>query len=236
MLHDAPSTLLTPTHLVPLGEDGHEEWERYADFYPELLFADDDNYVLLVNYESDYLELTYVCVIGRTACGGMPYRPTAIPELGEARLVAYQNFLRCTGPAPGTLSRRAQKLSSGISSFIERTIFPLQKEMLRAVIVTGGASDMDSIWQAANDALPLSKTGGLRRWMTQPSCLSLGAAAEIRKELIGIDQRDCYCELPAPWKDGPLWNDTWRLENGFPLADEWLCITDLDKVAVSLLQ
>ena len=105
---------------------------------------------------------------------------------------------------------------------MNRTTFPLQKEMLRAVTVTGGASDMDSIWQAANDTLPFVKNWRFKTLHDPAFVPSLGAAAEIRRELIRIGQRECYCEVPVPWKDGPLWNDTWRLEYGMAMQQTWV--------------
>jgi hypothetical protein len=44
---------------VAWAEDGHENWRYEYDYYPEDIFADDANYVILVRWQPDYLEITY---------------------------------------------------------------------------------------------------------------------------------------------------------------------------------
>ncbi|KAJ9134818.1 hypothetical protein NKR23_g9896 [Pleurostoma richardsiae] len=138
---------------VAWAEDGHENWRYEYDYYPEDIFADDDNYVLL-----------------------------ALLELGEDNVMAASKTSEQMVQRPlggGTTSSRVQRLSSGISDFMERTRFPLQKEMLKAVVVTGDASDMDSIWRAVHDALFFVDSWRFKTLNNSPGfVLSLGAAAE----------------------------------------------------------
>ncbi len=69
-----------------------------------------------------------------------------------------------------------------------RTSLPPQKEMLRPAVVTGDASDSDSIWEAVHDALPFVGGGRFKRVTGDTAfALNFGVVTEMRREILVID-------------------------------------------------
>ncbi len=194
---------------APWAAYGHEVWEYAYDMYPDQIFADEDNYILLANFEPDFLELAYICV---DFCEEIRSRPEAILELGQRAL------------ANETHSNQVQRLSYGIDAFMERTKFPSQKKKLRAVAVTGGASDMESLHEALREALPFLESWRFKTLDDSAFALSLGAAAGTRGRLLSQEQWDCQCDItPTPWEHLCFHTDDEKREMGLPLITEWPC-------------
>ena len=196
---------------APGAEHGREVWEYAYDRDYDLIFADEDNYILLANFEPDFLELTYICV-DYLNCEEIRSGPEAILELGQHAL------------ANETHSNQVQRLSSEIDAFMERTKFPSQKEKLRAVVVTGGASGMESLDEALRDALPFLESWRFKTLDDSAFVLSLGAAAKARRRFLSQEQWDCQCDnSPSPWKQSSFHTDDEKRDIGWSLSAEWPC-------------
>ncbi len=57
---------------APWAKHGREVWDHWHDMDPDLIFADEDNYILLVNFEPDFLELTYMYIRPCCLYGDVP--------------------------------------------------------------------------------------------------------------------------------------------------------------------
>ncbi|KAH8891535.1 hypothetical protein GQ53DRAFT_765082 [Thozetella sp. PMI_491] len=157
---------------------------------------DEDNYILLVNFERAFLELTYICMDVQIDCTGHLYKPAIIHELGE------KNVKACESPQTeqdelATIQYNAtQALSAGITAFLEQTYFDAQKE------------------NAVCDSLPFVESWRIKVLDDPAFVFSFGAAAIIRTQLVFQDQLDCYCGH---------FHDNWKIEHGYPLDHDWPC-------------
>jgi hypothetical protein len=165
---------------APWAPNGRIIWEAFGENGE--IFAEDDNWILHVNFEHGFLELQCVCVWH--GCNDVPSVKTAILELGEDELWGHDER---SGILEGEGETRIQRLSSAISGFVEQNSFPKHHELLRAVVLTGGASPvaLDTLRTALFDALPFVEEEW--RFMTNvdPAFVpSLGAALRIREEVL----------------------------------------------------
>jgi hypothetical protein len=189
------------------------------------------SYVLVLSFELDYLEISYACYVdyGASWCDSEVIRhssPQAFPELGESAIgqaaaAQYsdswsmpQKPLDPKASSNGSDDDAAETLAAGIAAFMERTSFPGQKENLRAVILTGGASNIELLRRAAHNGLPFLDPSRFK--ILDPDAAftpSLGAAMASRHEYLREDKVVCNCHM----------DEAWRKENGYPLHNEWPC-------------
>ena len=166
---------------APRAPNGRINWEVFGEHGE--IFADDDNWILVVNLEPGFLELQ--CVCGWWICN-VPGNKSAILVLEEDALWPHDEESRIT-EGDGRVESRIQRLSSAILGFVDQYAFPKHHELLRVVVLAGGASSvaLDAMRTALFDALPFVE----ERWrfMTNvdPAFVpSLGAALKIRNEVL----------------------------------------------------
>jgi hypothetical protein len=189
------------------------------------IFLDEERRVLILSYESDYLEVAHVCFedYGLSNCwgpDGQYWKPEALTELGElsirsrARQHNSQQDQLQVSVESLSQERAVEVLSEGIAAFIERTLFDGPEDNLQAVVLTGGASDLGILEQAARKAIPSLDDWRFLMLEDPAFAQSLGAAAESRLEFLRLDKGMCHCGAS---------NEFSKRGQGWPTDEEYPC-------------
>ena len=214
--------LITPDDLgISWAPDGRKLWDdpEFREIYHGDIFANPDHYILLANIERDFLELSPFCVAME---GFIPMKWDLIMNLGEDSLHFGQENRPFVDGWPDIratvnhgLGQARKKLAEGISSYMSRNSFPLQRELLAAVIVTGGApkTATDALSLALRDALPHLNNTRFKDSLDPTAVFSLGAAVPGRNHRLWQEVRDCYCDVP----------ERLRVPEGLPSDNEFPC-------------
>lgn len=206
--------LITPDDLnVPWAPDGREIWHNFGSPRHDEIFAEPEIYILMVNLERYYLEIAPFCV----AFCGIPMCTTHLSDLGEKSLhLSDSSHLDDNSEVQIPLSREFDRavslLATGIRSFMENNTFPQQNELLSAVIVAGGASEvaMEALRLAARNALPFLDSARFHDNLDPAAVFSLGVAIPSRNNRLYDQRLDCDCSEEP------------RLDQEFPCNSSWI--------------
>jgi hypothetical protein len=165
------------TNPDDFGARGHDR-KYWPDLSPASRFKDKDDFFLLVNFEPNFLELSFVCV--NWINDECPSAKAALLDVGENPLFNSDppddvpEILSCLAPE---LICPVSKLTRVVTSFVETKTSVGECDKLRIVTLVGGASPIavDAMRIALDLSLPFWNPGGSKRISTRSLFLALGA-------------------------------------------------------------